>query len=582
MQVSDIKRVIDQISRDKGIDRHVLIATIEEALKSAARKKHGNRIDVEVQYNEETGEIEVFQFKEVAETVEDQELQMSVEEGRELDPECEIGDSLGTKMDTSTFGRIAAQSAKQVIIQKMKDAERDAVYRSFIDRKGEIVNGILQRINKGDLIVNLGQTEGILPASEQVPRETFQRGDRVRAYILEVVQDTRGPQIVLSRTHPGFLVQLFKTEVPEISEGIVEVMGAVREAGSRAKIAVTSSDADIDPVGACVGMKGSRVQNVVQELKGEKIDIIPWHADAAKYVCNSLAPAQISRVIIDDENRSMEVIVPDEFLSIAIGKRGQNVRLASKLTNWHLDVKSESKYSKTMKDGYDSLMSLSSVTISMADSLYEKGLYSIEEISTASVKDLVQIRDMTEDKAVQLITEALEAMGKDPSQHDFNIQVDASGNNESESSENDDNDFSHDENDNDDNGAVINDNEDNDTKEDNEANVNDDNKDGNLIEDDDDDDDDNEEEDDDDDDDEEEDDDDDDDEDDDDEEEDDDDDDNDNDNDESGDEDEDEDEEDDDDDNDNDDDDDNDEDEEEEDDDDDDDDDNEDDPDELK
>jgi N utilization substance protein A len=411
MQVSDIKRVIDQISRDKGIDRHVLIATIEEALKSAARKKHGNRIDVEVQYNDETGEIEVFQFKEVAETVDDPELQMSVEEGRQLDPECEIGDSLGTKMETSSFGRIAAQSAKQVIIQKMKDAERDAVYKSFIDRKGEIVNGILQRINKGDLVVNLGQTEGILPVSEQVPRETFQRGDRVRAYILDVMQDTRGPQIILSRTHPGFLVQLFKTEVPEISEGIVEVMGAVREAGSRAKIAVTSSDSDIDPVGACVGMKGSRVQNVVQELRGEKIDIIPWHADAAKFVCNALAPAQISRVIIDDENRSMEVIVPDEFLSIAIGKRGQNVRLASKLTSWHLDVKSESKYSKTMKDGYDSLMSLSSVTISMADSLYEKGLYSIEEISNASVKDLVQIRDMTEEKAIQLIKEAREALG---------------------------------------------------------------------------------------------------------------------------------------------------------------------------
>ncbi|ETR72116.1 MAG: Transcription elongation protein nusA [Candidatus Magnetoglobus multicellularis str. Araruama] len=275
MQITDIKRVIDQISRDKGIDRHVLIATLEEALKSAARKKHGNRIDVEVQYNEDTGEIEVFQFKEVSEIVTDPELEMSVEEGRKLDPECEIGDSLGTKMDTASFGRIAAQSAKQVIIQKMKDAERDAVYKTYIDRKGEIVNGILQRINKGDLVVNLGQTEGILPVSEQVPRETFQRGDRVRAYILEVMQDTRGPQVVLSRTHPGFLVQLFKTEVPEISEGIVEVMGAVREAGSRAKIAVTSSDSDIDPVGACVGMKGSRVQNVVQELKGEKSILSP-------------------------------------------------------------------------------------------------------------------------------------------------------------------------------------------------------------------------------------------------------------------------------------------------------------------
>ena len=413
MQVSDIKRVIDQISRDKGIDRNVLISTLEEALKSAARKKHGNRIDVEVQYNEDIGEIEVFQFKEVAETVIDPELQMTVAEGRKLDPECEIGDSLGTKMDTASFGRIAAQSAKQVIIQKMKDAEKNAVYKSFIDRKGEIVNGILQRVNKGDLIVNLGQTEGVLPVSEQVPRETFQRGDRIRAYILEVLQEAKGPQIILTRTHPGFLIQLFKTEVPEISEGIVEIMGAVREAGSRAKISVTSSDSDIDPVGACVGMKGSRVQNVVQELRGEKIDIIPWHIDAAKYVCNALAPAQISRVIIDEENKSMEVIVPDEFLSIAIGKRGQNVRLASKLTAWHLDVKSESNYSKAMKDGYDSLMSLKSVTISMADSLYEKGFYSIEEISKASVKDLMQIRDMTEEKAIKLIKEAQVDLGVD-------------------------------------------------------------------------------------------------------------------------------------------------------------------------
>ena len=406
MFITDIKHVVEQVSRDKGIDRDVLIKALEEALKSAARKKYGNQIDIEVQYNEEVGEIEVFQFKEVVEEITEPDLQISLEEGRKLDAECEIGDDLGTKMDTSTFGRIAAQSAKQVIIQKIKDAEKVATYSSFITRKGEIINGIVQRIDRGDIIVNLGQTEGILPGREQVPRESYRRGDRIRAYILDVLQDTRGPQIVLSRTHPNFLINLFKTEVPEINEGIVSIMGAAREPGVRAKFAVASTSSDIDPVGACVGMKGSRVQNVVQELKGEKIDIISWHVDPAKFVCNSLAPAEISRVIIDEDNRSMEVIVPDEFLSIAIGKKGQNVRLASKLSGWHLDVKSETLYSEAMKSGYDSLVALPGIGVSMADALYEKGLYSAEEISNATVEDLVQIRGIGEGKAEKLIAAA--------------------------------------------------------------------------------------------------------------------------------------------------------------------------------
>jgi len=408
MFISDIKRVVEQVSRDKGIDREILIRALEEALISAARKKFGGNVDIEVQYNESTGEIEVFQFKEVAEVVTEPDLQISLEEGRKLDPECEIGDSLGTKMDATTFGRIAAQSAKQVMIQKMKDAERDAVYSSFIDRKGEIINGIVQRFDRNDIIVNLGQTEAILPAREQIPKESYRRGDRIRAYIIDVLYDTRGPQIVLSRTHPDFLVALFKTEVPEINEGIVSIIGATREPGIRAKFAVTSNDSDIDPVGACVGMKGSRVQNVVQELRGEKIDIIPWHIDPAKFVCNALAPAEISRVIIDEENRSMEVIVPDEFLSIAIGKKGQNVRLASKLTKWHLDVISETRYSEAMQDGYDSLISLPDVGISLADALYEKGFFSADELSKASIEDLIQIRDVTKEKAIQLIEAARE------------------------------------------------------------------------------------------------------------------------------------------------------------------------------
>jgi len=406
MFISDIKRVVDQVSRDRGIDREVLIKALEEALRSAARKRFGSKADIEVQYNEEIGEIEVFQFKEVVETVTDPDLQISLVQGRQLDPDCELGDSLGTKMDTASFGRIAAQSAKQVIIQKMKDAERDAVYAAFIDRKGELINGIVQRIDRGDLIVNLGTTEGIVPSREQIPRESYRRGDRIRAYIMDVLYETRGPQIVMSRTHPNFLVQLFKTEVPEIAEGIVTIMAVAREAGVRTKIAVSSNDSDIDPVGACVGMKGSRVQSVVQELRGEKIDIIPWHVDPAKFVCNALAPAEISRVIIDEENRSMEVIVPDEHLSIAIGKRGQNVRLASKLTKWHLDVISESKYSQAMRDGYDSLVAVPGVSISLADTLYEMGFFSAEELSHASVEDLAQIRELDPEKAAELIHNA--------------------------------------------------------------------------------------------------------------------------------------------------------------------------------
>jgi len=410
MFIADIKRVVEQVSRDKGIDRLVLIKALEEALKSAARKKFGNKIDIEVHYDEETGEIEVFQFKEVVEELTEPDLQISYKEGLALDPECEVGDSHGTKMDTTTFGRIAAQSAKQVIIQKMKDAERDAVYSNFIDRKGEVINGIVQRFDRGDIVVNLGHTEGILHAREQVPRESYRRGDRIRAYILDILYETRGPQIVLSRTHPNFLINLFKTEVPEITEGIVNIMGAARESGIRAKIAVSSNDSDIDPVGACVGMKGSRVQNVVQELKGEKIDIIPWHVDPARFVCNALAPAEISRVIIDEDNRSMEVIVPDEFLSIAIGKKGQNVRLASKLTKWHLDVISEESYSQTMKSGHDALVTRPGFGISLADTLYEVGFFSAEELSRASEEDLMQIRDIDQEKARELIQVAAQSI----------------------------------------------------------------------------------------------------------------------------------------------------------------------------
>ena len=415
MVMSEVRRVIEQVSRDRGIDKEILIKTLEEALRSAARKKFGTMVDIEVRYDEELAEIEVFQFKDVVEKVTEPDLEIDLEEGRKLDPGCQVGDSLGAKMDATTFGRIAAQSAKQVIIQKMRDAERDVVYEGFINRKGEIVNGIVQRIDKRDIIVNLGRTEAILPVSEQVHRETYRRGERIRAYILDVLHESRGPQIILSRSHPRFLEALFNTEVPEISEGIVNIMAAAREPGARAKIAVTSNDSDIDPVGACVGMKGTRVQSVVHELKGEKIDIIPWHGDSAKFVCNALSPAEISRVVIDEANRSMEVIVPDEYLSVAIGRRGQNVRLASKLTGWSIDVKSETDYSKAMRSGYDSLIGLPGVGPSTADALYEQGFYSIEELANASVEELIQIKGISEKKAQTLLESArqtLEMMGE--------------------------------------------------------------------------------------------------------------------------------------------------------------------------
>lgn len=410
MLINDMKRVIEQVSRDKGIDFNVLVKTLEEALRSAVKKKFGNKIDIEIQYSEETGELEVFQFKDVVETVKEPDFEIGLEEGRKLDPECEVGDSLGTKMDTTTFGRIAAQSAKQVIIQKLKAAERNVVYQNFINRKGEIINGIVQRVSRNEIIVNLGQAEAVLPRREQISNETYRRGDRVRAYILKVHEESRGPQIILSRTHPEFLINLFKSEVPEINEGLVTIINAAREAGSRGKIAVASNDSDIDPVGACVGVKGNRVQTVVQELRGEKIDIIPWHMDPAKYVCNALAPAEISRVIIDEASHAMEVVVPDDFLSIAIGKQGQNVRLASKLTGWHLDVKGETRYNESLQSGFDSLVKLPDMEESVANRLFEKGYFSIEDLSKARAADLVTDFQISEENAMKWIEAAAAAM----------------------------------------------------------------------------------------------------------------------------------------------------------------------------
>jgi len=405
--ISDLTRMVDQVSREKGVERDVLIKALEEAVKTAALKKYGQEYDLEVNYNDELGEIEVFEFKEVVENVTSEELQISLEDAHKIDAESELGDELGIKMETEKFGRIAAQSAKQVIMHRLRDAERDIVYDDFKDRRGEIINGIVIRFDRGSIIVNLGRTEAELTPKEQVPREVYKQGDRIRAYILNVRQFSRGPQIVLSRTHPNFVSSLFENEVPEISEGIVEVMQVAREPGGRSKIAVMSKDPDVDPVGACVGMKGTRVQAVVQELRGEKIDIITWDSDPAKFICNALSPAEIIRVIVDENNRSMEVVVPDDQLSLAIGKRGQNVRLASRLTGWKLDVTSETNYNQALKEGYKSLLELQGVGPKRASDLYDEGFMSASDVAKATVHDLHSVEGMTEKRASQLIEDAV-------------------------------------------------------------------------------------------------------------------------------------------------------------------------------
>jgi N utilization substance protein A len=408
--ITELLRVIDQVSREKGVDREVLIKTIEEAVRAAARKKLGQNYDLEVSFNEEMGEIEIFEFKEVVEKVTNENIEISLDEAKEIDPDSELGDSLGIKMDTDALGRIAAQSAKQVIMQRLREAERDIVYDDYKDRRGEIIHGIAQRFDKGAIVVNLGRTEAELPVKEQIPKESYKQGDRVRAYILDVKQFSRGPQIILSRTHPNFLSALFENEVPEISEGIVRVVQVAREPGSRAKIAVTSKDSDVDPVGACVGMKGSRVQAVVQELRGEKIDIVTWDPDAAKFICNALAPAEIVRVIVDEANQTMEVVVPDDQLSLAIGKRGQNVRLASKLSGWNLDVTSETNYNAALKEAYNSMLQLDGVGEATASNLYQQGFRSMEEVAEASPSDLMQVGGIGEEKAGKIIQSARERM----------------------------------------------------------------------------------------------------------------------------------------------------------------------------
>jgi N utilization substance protein A len=422
--ITELNRVIEQVSREKGVDREVLIKTIEEAVRAAAAKKLGQDYDLEVAFNEEMGEIEIFEFKEVVEGVSDEHVEVSLEDARQMDPDCELGDSLGIKMDMDELGRIAAQSAKQVLMQRLREAEKDVVYDDYKDRRGEIIHGIAQRFDRGGIIVNLGRTEAELSSKEQIPRESYKQGDRVRAYILDVKQFSRGPQIILSRTHPNFLSALFENEVPEIAEGIVKIVQVAREPGSRAKIAVSSRDSDVDPVGACVGMKGARVQAVVQELRGEKIDIVTWDPDPAKFICNALAPAEITRVIVDEGNQRMEVVVPDDQLSLAIGKRGQNVRLASKISGWNLDVTGETDYNSALKDAYNALLTLDGVGEATASNLYQLGFRSLKTVSEAAVSDLMQVDGIGEEKAGKIIRSAVEQLQIEEARNNLEQMVD--------------------------------------------------------------------------------------------------------------------------------------------------------------
>jgi transcription termination/antitermination protein NusA len=411
--LSDLKRIIDQISRDRGFDKRLLIEAIEEAVQSAARKKLGSRRDIEVRYNEEFGEVEVFQFRSVVEFAEDEQTEISLEEAQQLDPEVQAGDELGEKMENiEHLGRIAAQSAKQVIIHKMKDAEREVIFDMFKDRIGEVVGGIVQRFERGNMIVNLGRTDAVLPKDQQIPKRSFKQGDRIRAYLMDVRQTSRDSQLMLSRTADEFLVKLFQMEVPEIAEGIVKILGVSREPGFRAKIAVSSMETDVDPVGACVGMKGSRVQNVVQELQGERIDIVTWSPDPAKYVYNALSPAHVSMVRVDEEKKSLLVVVPNDQLSLAIGRQGQNVRLASKLLGWRIDVKSEQRYENLQKPGYQSLLALDGVEEPLADQLQNKNIASVVDLAKASVEELTVIRAIDDEMALALIQAAGEAAKK--------------------------------------------------------------------------------------------------------------------------------------------------------------------------
>src|ERR1700742_311453 len=415
-----LQSIIDQVSKEKGIDPAILVETMEQAILTAAKRTFGINRELEARYNEETGAVDLYQYMTVVERVDNNEREISAVDAKRYGLEANLGEELGFQIfylkedaerarqqdrefgdllkltqQRQGFGRIAAQTAKQVIIQRVRDAERDIIFNEFKDRRGEIVTGIVRRFERGNnIIVDLGRTEAVLPSRQQTPRESYRPGDRIVALLLDIDREARGPQIILSRTDVGLLVKLFEMEVPEIYEGIVRIVAAAREPGARSKIAVSSRDPNVDPVGACVGMKGSRVQAVVQELRGEKIDIVPYDRDPARFVCNAIAPADVARVIIDEANRAMELVVPDDKLSLAIGRRGQNVRLASQLTGWRLDVIGESKFKVMEEQAISALASIENLDRNLALTLYKQGFRSLDEVAEAAEEELGAIEGL--------------------------------------------------------------------------------------------------------------------------------------------------------------------------------------------
>src|SRR5207247_2556035 len=410
----ELLQIADAVAREKAIDRSIVMAAMEDAIQKAARSRYGSETEVRAEINAKTGEMRLSRLLLVTNQVENDATQIALDEARKRNPAAQVGDTIADSLPPLEFGRIAAQSAKQVIVQKVREAERDRQYQEYKDRIGDIVNGIVKRVEYGNVVVDLGRGEAIVRRDELIPRETFRPGDRIRAYVYDVRREPRGPQIFLSRTHPQFMAKLFAQEVPEIYDGIVEVKAVARDPGSRAKIAVISRDSSIDPVGACVGMRGSRVQAVVGELQGEKIDIIPWSQDSATFIVNALAPAEVAKVVLDEDAHRIEVVVPDDQLSLAIGRRGQNVRLASMLTGWDIDILTEAEESERRSEEFRkrSQMFMDALDIDdvIAHLLVTEGFGSLEEVAFVPVEDLAEIEGFDVDVAGELQERARNAL----------------------------------------------------------------------------------------------------------------------------------------------------------------------------
>jgi transcription termination/antitermination protein NusA len=412
----ELLQIADAVAREKSIDRTIVITAMEDAIAKAARSRYGAETDVHAGIDAKTGELRLSRHMLVVDTVENSSNQISLDDAKKRNPAAQVGDTIADTLPPLEYGRIAAQSAKQVIVQKVREAERDRQFIEYKDRIGDIINGIVKRVEYGNVVVDLGRGEAIVRRDEMLPRETLRNGDRVRAYIYDVRREPRGPQIFLSRTHPQFMAKLFAQEVPEIYDGIVEVKAVARDPGSRAKIAVISRDSSVDPVGACVGMRGSRVQAVVNELQGEKIDIIPWSQDIATFVVNALAPAEVAKVVLDEDRERIEVVVPDAQLSLAIGRRGQNVRLASQLTGWDIDILTEQEESERRQAEFQNrtkvFMEALDVDEVVGQLLASEGFGSVEELAVVDEKELASIEGFDDDTARELQTRAKEYLGK--------------------------------------------------------------------------------------------------------------------------------------------------------------------------